>query len=58
MTDGKKQIPFATELESGKWLHDSDMCAHLPQTSVLCDPRMFAQSVVRDRGLFACVLGH
>ncbi|BDA49848.1 Glutathione S-transferase DHAR2 [Coccomyxa sp. Obi] len=25
VTDGKKQIPFATELESGKWLHDSDM---------------------------------
>jgi hypothetical protein len=25
VTDDKKQIPFATELESGKWLHDSDM---------------------------------
>lgn len=35
VTDGRKQIPFATELESGKWLHDSDMCAHLPHTYAL-----------------------
>lgn len=27
MTEGKKQIPFATELETGKWLYDSDKCA-------------------------------
>ena len=35
VTDGKSQIPFATELESGKWLHDSDMCVHMPHTCAL-----------------------
>ena len=26
VTEGQKTIPFATELESGKWLYDSDKC--------------------------------
>ena len=24
MTEGQKTIPFATELETGKWMYDSD----------------------------------
>lgn len=26
VTEGKSTIPFATELETGKWLYDSDKC--------------------------------
>jgi hypothetical protein len=28
VTEGQKTIPFATELETGKWIYDSDKCVN------------------------------